>query len=69
MLEGAFLIFGQAIFGDVTFADIGEAVLLEGGWLDVIKDPCEEEMWVKRGSDCGEYTEIDKKPSNWTVIK
>ena len=63
------MIFGQAIFGDVTFADIGEAVLLEGGWLDVIKDPCEEEMWVKRGSDCGEYAEIDKKPSNWTVIK
>ena len=53
----------------MTFADIGEAALLEGGWLDVIKDPCEEEMWIKRGSDCGGYTEIDKKPSNWTVIK
>ena len=63
------MIFGQAIFGDVTFADIGEAVLLEGGWLDVITDPCEKEMWVKRGSDCGDYTEIDKQPSNWTVIK
>ena len=63
------MIFGQAIFGDVTFADIGESLLLEGGCLDVIKDPCEEGMWVKRGSDCGEYTEIDKKPSNWTVIK
>ena len=63
------MIFGQAIFGDVTFADIGESLLLEGGWLDVIKDPCEEGMWVKRGSDCVEYTKIDKKPSNWTVIK
>ena len=69
MLEGAVLIFGQAIFGDVTFADIGESFLIEGGWLDVIKDPCEEAMWVKRGSDCGEYTKIDRKPSNWTVIK
>jgi hypothetical protein len=42
---------------------------VDTGWLDVIKDPCEKEMWVKRGSDCGEYTEIDKQPSNWTVIK
>jgi hypothetical protein len=63
------LIFGLSVFAEPTFADLSGKVTVDTGWLDVIKDPCEEEMWVKRGSDCGEYTEIDKKPSNWTVIK
>ena len=69
MLEGAFLIFGQAIFGDVTFADIGEAVFLEGGWLEVIKDPCDKSMWVKQDINYAEASKVDKQPSNWTVIK
>ena len=61
--------FGQSTFADLIFADIGQMVFVDDGWLDVITDPCEKEMWVKRGSDCGEYIEIDKQPSNWTVIK
>ena len=69
MHEGAFLIFGLSVFAEPTFADLGGKVTVDTGWLDVIKDPCEKEMWVKRGSDCGEYAEIDKTPSNWTVIK
>jgi hypothetical protein len=63
------MIFGLSVFAEHTFADLGGKVTVDNDWLDVITYKREKEIWVKRGSDCGEYTEIDKKPSNWTVIK
>ena len=63
------MIFGLSVFAEPTFADLGGKVTVDTGWLDVIKDPCEEEMWVKQGINYAEASKIDKQPSNWTVIK
>jgi hypothetical protein len=42
---------------------------VDDGWIDVWKDPCEQETWAKRPSECVEFTKVEKKPSKWTVIK
>ena len=48
---------------------MGLNAIVEDGWLDVLKDPCDEQGWMKRPSNCDEVTRVDKQPSNWTVIK
>ena len=63
------MIFGLSVFAEPTFADLNGKVDVDGGWLDVIKDPCEEEPWVKLGINCAEPIKIEKPKSDWTVIK
>jgi hypothetical protein len=63
------LIFGLSVFAEPTFADLGDEVILDTGWLEVIKDPCDKSMWVKQDINYAEASKVDKQPSNWTVIK
>jgi hypothetical protein len=63
------LIFGLSVFAEPTFADLGDEVTVDSGWLDVIKDPCEKSIWVKQDINYAEANKVDKQPSNWTVIK
>jgi len=69
MLEGAFLIFGQALFADIPFSELGKPPFVDTGWQDFPKDPCEGEAWVKLDSNCAEPVKLEKPPSNWTLIK
>ena len=61
--------FGLSTFGELIFADMGLNAIVEDGWLEVLKDPCDEQGWMKRSSNCDEFTKFEKQPSNWTVIK
>ena len=63
------MIFGAAVFAEPTFADMGRMTSVDDGWIDVWRDPCEQETWAKRPSECVEFTKVEKKPSKWTVIK
>jgi hypothetical protein len=63
------LIFGLSVFAEPTFADLGGKVTVDSGWLDVIKDPCDEEIWVKQRVNHADAIMVDKQPPNWTVIK
>jgi hypothetical protein len=63
------LIFGQALFADIPFSELGKPPFVDTGWQDLPKDPCEEEAWVKVGSNCVDPIKIEKPTSEWMVIK
>ena len=63
------MIFGQALFADIPFSEMGKPPFVDTGWQDFPKDPCEEEAWVKLGSNCVDPIKIEKPTSEWTVIK
>ena len=63
------MIFGLSVFAEPTFADFGGKVTVDTGWLDVIKDPCDEDMWVTPRVNHVDASKVDKQPPNWTAIK
>jgi len=62
-------VFGLSTFAELIFADLGHRASVNDGWQDVPRDPCDEQGWIKRPGSCAEVMKVEKKPSNWTVIK
>jgi hypothetical protein len=63
------LIFGQALFADIPFAEIGEPPFIDTGWLGTGPDPCDREPWVKVPKKQSGIDKCEKPPTNWTPVK
>lgn len=61
--------FGQPLFADLIFADIGRTVYVNSGWDKLPSYDCDKQDWQSIGSSCAEAEALDKGEAEWTVIK
>lgn len=61
--------FGQMIFAELPFAEVGNPPYVETGWIKVCKDPCTAPGWSKQERNNVNTIPCDQPTTNWTLIK
>ena len=61
--------FGQMIFAELPFAEVGNPPRVETGWIKVCKDPCKTTGWSKQEKNTVNTAPCDQPTTNWTFIK
>ncbi len=61
--------FGQPLFAELIFADIGKGVYVSHGWEKYPASDCDDPGWKKLGSACDSVSKIEKGDEEWTVTK
>ena len=61
--------FGQMIFAELPFAEVGNPPRVETGWIKVCKDPCKTTGWSKQDRNNVRTVPCDQSTTNWTLIK
>ena len=62
------MMFGQGLFAEVPFAEVGDMARVETGWIKQAKKYANPD-WVKQDKNLVDTIEADKTPTNWTGIK
>ena len=61
--------FGQMIFAELPFAEVGDLPHVETGWIKDCKDPCRESGWAKQDRNTVDTLGCDANTNNWTLTK
>lgn len=61
--------FGQTLFADVPFSEMGKPPHVETGWIKDCKEPCAEAAWVNKPRNTVETLKCDANTNNWTLTK
>ena len=61
--------FGQMIFAELPFAEVGKPPHVETGWIKECKDPCADAGWIKQARNTVDTLGCDAKTNNWTLNK
>ena len=61
--------FGQALFAEVPFSEMGNPPHVETGWIKDCKDPCADAGWTKRDRNIVDTLACDANTNNWTPNK
>ena len=61
--------FGQGLFAEVPFAEVGNPPYIHSGWIKVCKDPCNKAGWLKQEKKTADTMPCNQIINNWTVIK
>ena len=60
--------FGQGLFAEVPFAEVGAIAHVETGWIKQAKRHVMPD-WLKKDKNHVDTIEVDETPINWTVIR
>ena len=60
--------FGQGLFGEVPFAEVGNPPRVLNGWIKQAKKYANPD-WVEQEKNLVDTIEADGTPTNWTGIK
>ena len=61
--------FGQMLFAELPFAEMGNPPHVDTGWIKDCKDPCTAPGWSKQERNSVNTIPCDQPTTNWTLIK
>lgn len=61
--------FGQPLFAELIFADVGHMAYVNPDWDKYPAADCDEPGWSKINSACDSVSKIEKGDAEWTVIE
>ena len=59
--------FGQMIFAELPFAEVGKPPYVETGWIKDGKEDCRNSGWVKQGRNAVGTLNVEANTNNWTL--